>query len=694
MNTPQQLMNAVAGVPEVFDTILSPVSADVAIRLKDGTPVIINVDRRAPILPTDPNPLQQPWPASPPPAPASRAGVQPLLAPAAPVVTHVLPGSTQFVPVDTNDFSLEAQTQTAAKFANSSYSVRRPPGPATLQQMTQIAAGAAVLWIATHGGYFRDIDGQWQYELGIEYFPAGAIPSFLDLAFEIGEVFAAPRRAVFVLHEDGTVSFGMTSAFIRKWWSSAPLAPNSVVFADACDSLEQVGLGLSAATGEESLASLILANQEFVRALQGTNAATVIGWYSSVYATFAEDAGRFLFDRILGFAEPLYDCGGECQLLPPPRPFSVPEVIDAMVRIGRDTDDTVPAKPPQPPEPPAQLKYVRKSPSVYSILLPSLRNMDVDEGDAILKLYGEFGTDTGMIEMTGADTGPKSWADATASAPVTPASSGLVRVKVGDLSSNAVPLTYWTGTFKGRDTLVAFSGLPGIWWEFDSNFHFRADVHPFRTAPELAAAPGTMPDQFGGICITDATGRCTIGGSVFVDVFDTPDSTCSMSCGGTGILTVPPPCTTTTTCVGSETLGWISPGTNATAGCNSHESLALPASGNPQAMATFGGGNLNGKAFTITEVTHCPDGTGSTVIGTGDFFEGQFGTPDNSFGANSGSTVGQYPVIQLDGSFGASESTQFDCTSAVDIAGTQQSCTFDLGWSPNAGTLPTPDTPG
>jgi len=387
-----------------------------------------------------------------------------------------------------------------------------------------------VLWLSTHGlSECKDTFGDVHYCLATDKLRKE------DLAFcdsddtsscplndaDLEDVYLS--RAAFHVGRSGNAWYAINENWVRQYFT---LAEHALVVLDACDSM-------SAHT------------KAFRMALFQKNANTVVGWVNPVGSGFAEKTVRYFFDRVLG--------GNDEGVVPPQRPFSVPEIYASMQELGLTIED-VDFSEDNPRTPAAFALENGEAPSFEtgeqpdSILAPSLQNLVIGNPNTPaasrvteraesteLWLLGEFGTAPGSVEIgcsdpetcdDGAELEVETWSADQIMVKIPSsgrAASGFVRVSVPagaqTLTSNAVPLTSFAGALNAKATYLSL-GPPGPVAELDcARVHLRADVHPFRMAPEEEAVVGTVGTRGERIsriavsAVSDTQCRGTIGGS-------------------------------------------------------------------------------------------------------------------------------------------------------------------------------------
>lgn len=323
---------------------------------------------------------------------------------------------------------------------------------------------AGVFYLRTHGGAVQTFDtervpdefSEWLYSLGT----ATPISAANDARYR--DDLAAGRLtymyAEFKTAETDEWHYAITIHFIRKYMS---FSPASLVFIDGCTTFDyDVRFGFADA-----------------------GASVYIGW-SKVKA--GDEAARYFFDRLLGANE--YK-----KQDPPNRPFDYRSVLEAMGRAGLDVNTYAGAR-----------LAAHDRDGRFSLLVPSIRNLEIDEAKAELTLTGGFGPEEGEVEIAGTAATVRSWSEEEIRVELPPADqpggSGDVIVRVRDHESNAVPLTLWHGTFEYQEGPY----LPVIYSWLRVDLYLRADIHRRRDRPdeeaqdpppiEVRAAPGSTAE--------------------------------------------------------------------------------------------------------------------------------------------------------------------------------------------------------
>jgi hypothetical protein len=484
------------GTPNVADAGAAADFGSVWTRLVDGVPVVVLLDRDPP-PPGAPNPLEMPWPMTPPAGPARAygeldagrlefawqppaEGVMPAAArhaapagrivraalqfgppqgPAAPPQLYAIPRSEKAWATHADNLSPNAAPAIQKMLDSRGYDVNSDNSTEAFRSSIR---NVGVIWISTHGAPYPDASGRARFGIvtGEDVLRAGctrqpAPPNCLRTLADVHARRAFPgvlRGRPFVM---------VNADWIKSYWR---LAPNSLVFVDAC---------LVFATGPEYA--------EFRDAFKDPAVAinaTVLGWTGYVESGFAERAATWFFSRVLGSDAYLPPS-------PPQRPFSAPEVHQSMASSGKTVDTAYLG---------AALMLTQQGPEA-SILVPSIRNMTVVETNKALHLYGQFGGVPGEITIDGEPRGSQ-WGHAEVVVSIPDSGPGSKGPVVATLrrrhASNAAPLTDWIGKIRLRHTFLGIYGAPGPYYELEcSRVHFRADVHPFRMVPEEPAVAGS-----------------------------------------------------------------------------------------------------------------------------------------------------------------------------------------------------------
>jgi hypothetical protein len=507
--------SAVQGVAGVAETGIAG-DCTVLVTLTDGTPISVFDDTRTG-PPRGPGadaaaPSQFSEPSGP--APESGRRVAPLLVPehqtlrtlAAEPAGFLLPGAGEARLGYIESFGTLAFPAITLALLKRGYHVSPGPNPAAPPSLGMSSAELrngvkklGVLWLSTHGlTCHTGTKKEPHYCIATDTLdPNDATKCVLsDSAqcdFNDADV-DLNNRAAFFVNGNGTEAwYAINDNWVRDYWT---FADHALVFLDACNSMTNSPQAVA-----------------FRKAIAAKGGTTILGWTGVVGATFSQDAAIFLFDRLLG--------GNKDRVTPPQRPFSLPEVLTAMKAKGKTAD---------PRRPGTELKQEQHEALDINlggvpdlILAPSIRNLTIGDPSNMktpaerrtnteLTLAGEFGAKAGSVEVgcvdppnctTGAVVAVKSWDEngkkVVVYLPSTgTASGGFVRVKVAagsqTITSNAVPLTSWRGTCRAKvNYFPNVYGAPGPVMDLNcAALHYRADLHPFRLAPEESAIPGSV----------------------------------------------------------------------------------------------------------------------------------------------------------------------------------------------------------
>ena len=280
--------------------------------------------------------------------------------------------------------------------------------------------------------------------------------------------------------------------------------------------------------------------------LKAAGVGRYLGWTRPVIGTDADETDAFLFDRMLGEQSPSVtklDTYAN-QRTPPQRPFPLDQIQTALSSEKRESPLQL-----EPGYPYTQSGDGSRAPPAFLVIsdfggesvagppieygLPSIERIVADEADAALDIYGSFPATPGTVAVsTGSSSTPLTptkWTPGTIIVPLPAAgagATGLVSVTAGGITSNAVPLTQWTGkiTYSTNDAISSWAGdngsgavtLTGVF-----NVVLRADVHPTVVAIDTAAEP----QSFAPTGATQASsGALTAGSGSFASSNDQGNS--------------------------------------------------------------------------------------------------------------------------------------------------------------------------
>lgn len=196
------------------------------------------------------------------------------------------------------------------------------------------------------------------------------------------------------------------------------------------------------------------------------NVGAFAGWTSPVAIVGAPTVLELFFDRLLGRNEKPPD------EFPDLRPFDAGSVFTYMEGLTKITD---------PVNKKAKLKVTDR---FGTILVPSIKSMEVKEPTNELFIEGLFGQREGKIVIGETELDSSSWSPEVVAAKIEdtgPTSAGVVTVEVDGRKSNPVPLTEWRGTI-GYSTELDIP-TKGLKTRVEFDVHLRADVHMYREDP-------------------------------------------------------------------------------------------------------------------------------------------------------------------------------------------------------------------
>ena len=232
----------------------------------------------------------------------------------------------------------------------------------------------------------------------------------------------------------------------------------------------------------------------------GTIGASVFwGWDKPVRDDDAGATARFAFDAMLGV-------GLEILETPPYRPFGWLDVYEELQRRNLDVDQDG-----------AEL-FAAELGDGFSMLLPGVREVVVNQAGEELVLFGTFGERPGEVSFGNADAEVREWSDTIVRAALPGAGGGDVRVEVDGRLGNIVPVSEWQANFH------YYEALEGGVNQYDCTVGFRADVHRHRV--EMADEPRHPTPQFEaefGSCdwsMSGSFGESVISGSGTVGLGD------------------------------------------------------------------------------------------------------------------------------------------------------------------------------
>ncbi|MEX1019259.1 MAG: hypothetical protein WDZ49_06350, partial [Litorilinea sp.] len=210
-------------------------------------------------------------------------------------------------------------------------------------------------------------------------------------------------------------------------------------------------------------------------------AKAVISFDNYTNASYAREGILYFFNRMLGLNE-------NQPLNPPARPFPVQEVQTAMAQAGllRFTKPSYTLGPFGFGGNDVNFTFTVTEQDGAG-MAPSIEYVDIvddaDRGQGEFTLHGNFGEKQGTVELAGTPLSVSSWSrtQIVADAPFD-LSGDLVVKAPGNVESNRVPITLWTGqlsyTLASEGSLEAQTTL---------QLRFRADIH--RARATLADAP-------------------------------------------------------------------------------------------------------------------------------------------------------------------------------------------------------------
>jgi hypothetical protein len=339
-------------------------------------------------------------------------------------------------------------------------------GDATVDELKNVS-GDGIFYFRTHGGRGRDVHSERVYGL----WTSTPVNAFNDTLLK-ADLDAGRLRYAAAPHDENPMydpdldnpnsercqnaeppcqnpyrvglHYSITPEFVEHYMS---FGGNTLVFIDACSSQ----------------------NNAMRRAFLGkTSVSTYAGWTGSVSEGFTNKTAKLFFDRLLGVnKEPPEE-------KPKVRPFDAESVHAYMVLKDAHSD----------PADRGTTFEVLTSGVGLTVLVPSIKVMEVHEDTDELFIYGIFGTEQGKVWIDGSPVKVLNWESDLVVVHLEdkgPGSAGDVIVEVRDHESNMVPLTEWRGQIHyqaNADTMA-----PNLNTLVDMDVHLRADVHAFREKP-------------------------------------------------------------------------------------------------------------------------------------------------------------------------------------------------------------------
>ncbi len=202
------------------------------------------------------------------------------------------------------------------------------------------------------------------------------------------------------------------------------------------------------------------------------NVGAFVGWTASVAIKGAPEVLGLFFDRLLGRNEIPPD------EFPELRPFDAGTVFTYMA------EKTMIADPMNTIDPKKWTAELSVEDRYGTVLVPSIKSMEVFEGSNELFITGLFGQREGKIVVGGTELDPSKWGPDLVVAKIQDTGStaaGIVTVEVDGRKSNPVPLTEWRGKIYYTADIDGLAKGLNAQVEFD--VHLRADVHMYREVP-------------------------------------------------------------------------------------------------------------------------------------------------------------------------------------------------------------------
>ncbi len=394
---------------------------------------------------------------------------------------------------------------------------------ASVGNLRSLVKDVSVLHLATHGNPYRltttDEVPEVETDEGI-LADLNAVPKRLD--FSISDKKPADRDRC-----SGEATYDITGDFIRKYWH---FTDDSMVYLNACSAIDDT----------------IFPSFELTRSVRDANASMVIGWSVDITGGYAIPASRYVYTRLLGARDYLFDDNSTT----PQRPWPWEDVRDGLARANMN--------------PPASELHFLLLKDDFGGLRPSLAYFLINEREGKegrIYLTGSFGRDLGPDSrlMVGDVEVPRSdiikWGDSEIQADLPASASGDVVVISRDKKSNPVPLTQWelSTHWDWRGNAGVGPGQPHR-ETADCVLRFRGDVHGFRRHADEKPAAGKVssPEE--------------LGTSPWVSFHLPRDSrsSCQFNASGTWVHTLIDGQTETVTLSGSETGNIVEDGRGAT----------------------------------------------------------------------------------------------------------------------------------
>ncbi len=322
-------------------------------------------------------------------------------------------------------------------------------GAATLESLRNVS-GDGIFYFRTHGEEAPAASGLEIYGL----WTASPVDEDAELENAALSEDLAASRIIYMFFQTAWYQefeslyshhYGITHLFIREHMS---FAPNALVYIDACNS-----------------STLGFFRNSFV------GASVFIGWDRQALYTKIQTTSQYVFDRLLGAN--LHDIPD-----PKQRPFAYTDLPsdpdfgpNQKYGYSQSKRGTI-----------ANLGFFSLKDD-FTMLAPSIKNLEIDEVNETMDINGTFGTDPGdgnrTVLIGDRNVVPDKWTKDKIFVDLKPEDVGDVVVKINDIESNKVPLTSWKGEF-----IYTYKTLnPALTQEVNLSIHFRGDVHPYRDLP-------------------------------------------------------------------------------------------------------------------------------------------------------------------------------------------------------------------